>query len=467
VTRSARRKTPSIIAIHESVISMSRVILAIAAVAFASLLTLSNASASNIPQLQHIIIIMQENRSFDSYFGTYPGANGIPMHNGHPTICNPDPISHQCVYSFHQTNLITAGGPHDTPTFLTQLDGGKMDGFEKAARLLHFPANEVMGYYDNNELPDYWNLAANNVLQDAMFSSATEWSMPEHLYLISQWSAACSVLNDPMSCSNFDPRHLPQPGGFAWTDITWLLHAANVSWKYYVFTGQSPDVINPSEDDGIHGIYVPQSPSIASDWNPLPAFSDVAADGQLGNIVDGHTFKTDAAAGTLPSVSWVVPNRGHSEHPPTSPVAGMHYVTGLINDVMAGPDWNTSAIFLVWDEFGGYFDHVPPPQVDWTGYGFRVPALVISPWAKHGTIDHQVLSFDAYDKLIEDVFLGSQRLDPLSDGRPDPRPDVRENYPGLGDLLNDFNFSQTPVRPYLGHAYVTTRARSKAHKSRT
>src|SRR5579863_9521039 len=112
---------------------MSRSIPATIAVAFALRFTMGAADASSIPQLQHIIIIMQENRSFDSYFGTYPGANGIPMHNGHPTICNPDPISHQCVYSFHQTNLITAGGPHDTPTFLAQLDGGKMDGFEKEA----------------------------------------------------------------------------------------------------------------------------------------------------------------------------------------------------------------------------------------------------------------------------------------------------------------------------------------------
>jgi phospholipase C len=442
---------------------MSRSIPAVIAVAFALRFTMGAADASSIPQLQHIIIIMQENRSFDSYFGTYPGANGIPMHNGHPTICNPDPISHQCVYSFHQTNLITAGGPHDTPTFLAQLDGGKMDGFEKEARLKGFPANEVMGYYDGSDLPDYWNFAKNYVLQDAMFSSATEWSMPEHLYMISQWSAECSVLNDPMSCSNFDPRHLAQPGGFAWTDITWLLHAANVSWKYYVFTGQSPDVINPSEDDGVHGIYVPQDPSIASDWNPLPAFSDVAEDGQLGNIVNGKTFKSDAAAGTLPAVSWVVPNRGHSEHPPTSPVAGMQYVTSLVNDVMAGPDWNTCAIFVAWDEFGGYFDHVPPPQVDWSGYGFRVPALVISPWAKHGYIDHQVLSFDAYDKLIEDLFLGGQRLDPLSDGRPDPRPDVRENYPGLGDLMSDFNFSQTPVRPYFRETFQTVRGQAQSH----
>jgi phospholipase C len=444
---------------------MSRMIPAIAAVACASMLTLSAADASNIPQLQHIIIIMQENRSFDSYFGTYPGANGIPMHHGHPTICNPDPITHHCVYSFHQTNLITAGGPHDSPTFLGQLDGGKMDGFEKEARLHNFPADEVMGYYDSNELPDYWNFAANYVLQDEMFSSSTEWSMPEHLYLISQWSAQCSRLNDPLSCSNFDPRQIPPPGGFAWTDITWLLHAANVSWKYYVFTGQSPDVINPGEDDGVHGIYVPQNPSVASDWNPLPAFTDVALDGQLGNIVNGKTFKADAAAGTLPSVSWVVPNRGHSEHPPLSPVPGMQYVSSLVNEVMSGPDWNTSAIFVVWDEFGGYWDHVPPPQVDWSGYGFRVPALVISPWAKHGFIDHQILSFDAYDKLIEDLFLSSQRLDPLTDGRPDPRPDVRENYPGLGNLLNDFSFSQTPVWPYRGHTFMSTSARSKARKA--
>ena len=192
---------------------------------------------------------------------------------------------------------------------------------------------------------------------------------------------------------------------------------------------------------------MPQAPSIASDWNPLPAFSDVAEDSQLGNIVNGKDFKNDAAAGTLPAVSWVVPNRGHSEHPPISPVAGMQYVSGLINDVMAGPDWSSCAIFVVWDEFGGYYDHVAPPQVDWSGYGFRVPSLVISPWAKHGFIDHQTLSFDAYDKLIEDLFLNGQRLDPTTDGRPDPRPDVRENYPGLGDLLNDFNFGQRPNWP--------------------
>lgn len=121
----------------------------------------------------------------------------------------------------------------------------------------------------------------------------------------------------------------------------------------------------------------------------------------------------------------------------------MKYVSGLVHAVMSGPDWNTTAIFVAWDDFGGLYDHVIPPTVDGFGYGIRVPALVISPWAKHGYIDHQWLSFDAYNKLIEDLFLGGQRLDPKTDGRPDNRPDVRENYPGLGNLLNDFDFSQT------------------------
>jgi phospholipase C len=435
---------------------MSRLLPAIVACLCVQVLTCIPARSSSIPQLQHIIIIMQENRSFDSYFGTYPGANGIPMRNGRPTICNPDPKTHECVYSFHLHRLITNGGPHDTPVFHADLDGGKMDGFVRTASGFSNPRpDDVMGYYDARELPDYWAFASNYVLQDAMFSSSTQWSMPEHLYLVSQWSATCGVPNDPMSCASTDPCCLPPVGGFEWTDITWLLHRASVTWKYYVFSGSSPDVINPAQDDGIHGIYLPQAPSIATYWNPLPAFSDVAQDGELGNIVDGETFKTDAAAGTLPAVSWVVPNNGHSEHPPASPVVGMHYVSELVNDVMAGPDWNTSAIFVAWDEFGGYFDHVPPPQVDWSGYGFRVPALVISPWARHGYIDHQVMSFDAYDKLIEDLFLNGQRLDPLSDGRPDPRPDVRENYPGLGDLLNDFDFSQRPVWRYHGRTVMT------------
>jgi phospholipase C len=121
----------------------------------------------------------------------------------------------------------------------------------------------------------------------------------------------------------------------------------------------------------------------------------------------------------------------------------------MINAVMSGPDWASTAIFLSWDDWGGFYDHVAPPAVDQNGYGLRVPGLVISPYARHGFIDHQTLSFDAYAKFIEDDFLGGQRLDPKTDGRPDPRPDVRESVGILGDLAADFDFSQTPRAPAL------------------
>jgi phospholipase C len=121
----------------------------------------------------------------------------------------------------------------------------------------------------------------------------------------------------------------------------------------------------------------------------------------------------------------------------------------LINAIMRSPCWASSAIFLSWDDWGGFYDHVVPPHVDANGYGLRVPGLVISPYARTGFIDHQLLSHDSYLKFIEDDFLEGARLNPVTDGRPDSRPGVREEAPGLGDLANDFNFSQTPHPPLL------------------
>jgi phospholipase C len=138
-----------------------------------------------------------------------------------------------------------------------------------------------------------------------------------------------------------------------------------------------------------------------------------------------------------------------SEHPPALVSDGQSYVTSLIDAVMQGPEWSSTAIFLVWDDWGGFYDHVVPPTVDSNGYGLRVPGLVISPYARHGFIDQQTLSFDAYLKFIEDDFLGGQRIDPATDGRPDPRPDVRENAAQLGNLTADFDFNQPPARPVV------------------
>src|SRR5207248_1348147 len=128
--------------------------------------------------------------------------------------------------------------------------------------------------------------------------------------------------------------------------------------------------------------------------------------------------------------------------------AGQDHVARVIDAIMRSPDWKSTAIFLAWDDWGGFYDHVAPPKVDGAGYGLRVPGLVISPYARRGYVDHHTYSFDAYLKFIEDDFLGRQRLNPRTDGRPDPRPDVRESLPQLGDLADDFDFSQPP-RPRM------------------
>ena len=181
----------------------------------------------------------------------------------------------------------------------------------------------------------------------------------------------------------------------------------------------------------------------------MPYFETVRKNGQLGNIQPLDKFYDAAKNGKLPSVVWIVPNGKDSEHPTALVSDGQTYVTGLINTIMQGPDWNSTAIFLAWDDWGGFYDHIVPPAVDQNGYGLRVPGIVISPYAKKGFIDHQTFSFDAYLKLMEDDFLNGQRLDPKTDGRPDPRPSVRENMPQLGDLINDFDFAQPPRAPLV------------------
>ncbi len=400
-------------------------------------------------KLKHLVFIVQENRSFDHYFGTYPGANGIPMDaNGVPTVCNPNPLTGTCDKPYLNPLDSNIGGPHTNADAIVDIDGGNMDGFILRAVQEGATEIDVMGYHDRGTIPNYWAYADTFVLQDMLFESVISWSLPAHLYIVSAWSAKCTNPADPMSCTtNIINPGKPKTSApyYGWTDITYLLYKNGVSWKYYIGSGTQPDCSNGA----VRCAPQSQSADNASVWNPLPWFQTVVDNGQTGNVQDVSNFYVDAANGTLPAVSWIIPNDTNSEHPPAKVSAGQAYVTGLVNAIMQGPNWNDTAIFVYWDDWGGFYDHVPPPQVDGNGYGLRVPGLVISPYARHGYIDHQTLSFDAYLKLIEDLFLGGQRLDPQTDGRPDPRPTVRETVPQLGDLLDDFDFSQTPRAPLV------------------
>jgi phospholipase C len=419
-------------------------------------------AAAGIHKIQHVVVIMQENRSFDQYFGTFPGADGLPVQNGQFTTCMPDPATGVCVKPYHDSSDLNYGGPHGQVNATADINGGQMDGFIAQALKGQKTTctgpddpncggngksggSDVMGYHDAREIPNYWTYAQDFVLQDHMFEPNASWSLPEHLFMVSEWSAKCSVAGDPMSCVNA----LQNPGqvnpNYAWTDLTYMLHKNSVSWKYYVAQGTQPDC----EDDQATCAALPQTVGTPEIWNPLPWFTTVKQDGQLGNIQTIGNFYTDAKSGNLPAVSWVVPNGKVSEHPPALVSEGQTYVTTAINAIMNSSDWSSTAIFLAWDDWGGFYDHVVPPTVDVNGYGLRVPGIVISPYAKRGYIDHQTLSFDAYVKFIEDDFLGGQRLDPKTDGRPDPRPTVRENVPALGDIIQAFDFANPPRAPVL------------------
>jgi phospholipase C len=426
-----------------------------------------------IHKIRHVVILMMENRSFDSYFGTFPGGDGIPRRGGRFTVCLPDPLTGTCERPYHDRHDRNTGGPHEHLDAVRDIDGGRMDGFVREVRrglvagctvepdmplcslgrTREHP--DVMGYHDWHEIPNYWAYARHFVLQDHMFQPDTSWSLPAHLYMLSEWSARCRRRNVAMSCVNavenpLAPPHEPQnPTGrkpsYAWTDLTYLMHRYRVSWRYYVFAGTEPDC----ETGAMFCPPKRQRAKTPGIWNPLPWFTTVRNDHQLRDVTSISHFFAAARKGRLPAVSWVEPNNHVSEHPPALLSNGQAFATHVINAVMRSPDWRSSAIFLAWDDWGGFYDHVVPPLVDAQGFGLRVPALVISPYARRGFIDHQVASLDAYVKFIEDDFLGGRRIDPRTDGRPDPRPDVRETFPQVGNLTLDFDFGQKPRRPLI------------------
>ncbi|MHB8328501.1 MAG: alkaline phosphatase family protein [Acidimicrobiales bacterium] len=446
----------------------------------------SNApSASGIQKIRHVVIVFQENRSFDSYFGTYPGADGIPMINGVPSVCVPDPASKQCVQPYLDHQDVNGGGPHNAVNSTADVANGKLDGFIAQAQqgrrgclnatnpqCTSGGADDVMGYHNGSDIPNYWSYAEHFVLQDHMFESVHSWSFPSHLYLVSGWSATCSSPADPLSChSALDPvlADPNDPTPYAWTDLTWLLHEHHVSWGWYLDNGAAPLGQRPKVKHNRRAALTPTAagPKVANStpahltaatpnpkgvpriWNVVPGFTAVHQNHQLGNVQDLSQFFSAAHAGRLPAVSWVIPDPADSEHPPALVSVGQSYVTNVINAVMRSSDWGSTAVFLTWDDWGGFYDGVVPPTVDALGYGIRVPALVISPYAKRGYIDHQTLSFDAYLSFIEDDFMAGARLNPKTDGRPDARPDIRETQANLGKLANDFDFSQPPRAPLI------------------
>ncbi len=362
-----------------------------------------------LEKIQHFIFIMQENRSFDHYFGTYPGAEGLP-----PGVCLPNPAGGPCVAPFHDAQLVNQGAAHNWADALAGINGGLMDGFIRATG--QAPTN-VMGWHDYREISNYWNYARLYVLQDRMFESITSYSLPAHLYMLAAQSGG------------YIGTGQPKPLSYAFQEITNLLGSGKIDWRYYVNRGPTAG----AADGGVANVDADET--TYSFWNPLPAFPAVKNDAtQFSRLTNATQFYTDAQNGTLPQVSWIIPNSSLSEHPPASVATGMNYITGLVNAVMNSPQWNSTAIFISWDDWGGFYDHVDPPKVDQYGLGIRVPGLVISPYARQGYVDHKTYSFESWLKIVEERF----GVTPMTG---------RDNT--ANDMIDSFDFTQQPRPPVV------------------
>jgi len=428
--------------------------------------------ASGSSRIQHLIFIVQENHSFDNYFGTYPGANGFPpgiqiplnvsdLRLGYvspfhlnikqpilivgdelpPGISDPSQLNQTMPLDLGDSDNGVGPFPFDNESIRGDLshawsvahidyDDGKMDGFVTGERSIL-----TMGYYDRSDIPYYWDYADQFVLDDNFFSSLMGPSFPNHLYLVSgtngpvnmaaRWVLNGGVVDNPAINFNWQGITLN------WATLAEELSNDNIPWIWY------------------NGDVHPLRPTI---WNVLPLFAYFQQHPEqlADHVRNTQSFISDIENGQLPAVSWIIPGAWHpttwpqecisqmpSEHPPARSDCGMDYVSYLVNKVMESQYWMSTAIVITWDDYGGFYDHVPPPQIDAYGEGFRVPTLVISPWAKHGFIDHTQYEFASMLRLAEDNF----------------------NLPSLGtrdltanNMMNSFDFNQTPQQPLIESA---------------
>lgn len=371
----------------------------------------------SIAVIQHIVFIIKENRAFDNYFGTFPGADGTTT--GVLSTGQTIPLG-------HTPDVMPRDLCHEYDCAVKAMDGGKMDDFDLE------PQCNVNGDYlcftqlTEADIPNYFAYARNFALADHMFSSLHGPSFPNHLYTVAAQSGGAVTNPVPPAGTSLiwgcdalpgtyvrviDPQgNVSHPFPcFDFQTLADSLQTAGVTWKYYASPGNI--------------------------WNALDAVKHVRETSLwTDHVVADTQFVTDAQNGQLPAVSWLVPQRPVSEHPPLSSCQGENWTVQELNAIMQGPDWGSTAVFLTWDDYGGFYDHVSPASIDVYGLGPRVPMLIISPYAKQGFISHTPYEFSSMLKFAEKRF----SLATLTNR------DAIAN-----DMTDSFDFSQQPLAPLV------------------
>lgn len=382
---------------------------------------LAGLAIRGIDKIQHIVYLVKENRSFDSYFGTFPGANGATT--GVISTGQVIPLGRTPDRTLHDMG-------HSWPSAWSAMDGGKMDQFDL------IPDGTVNGDYQSYtqlriaDIPNYFAYAHHFVLSDNTFSSLMGASFSNHLYMIASQSGGAIGL----------PVVAKKPG-------TWGCDAqagtfVQVMAQDTVISNQFPCFDFPTLGDSLNSAnnigwlsYAPGEGDDGYIWSAYDAVNHVRNSAMWQqHVVPWEQFVTDAKSGNLPAVSWVVTSGATSEHPPASSCLGENTTVTQLNALMQGPDWPTTVVFLTWDDFGGLYDHVAPPMIDQYGLGPRVPMIIISPYAKSGYISHTLYSFDSVVKFIEERF---------------NLPFLTDRDANANDMLDSFNFNQQPLAPFV------------------
>ncbi len=355
----------------------------------------STKRASTYP-IQHIVIIIQENRSFDNIFAGFPGADAPTfgyMHNGKMVTLKK--------VGFDGIDL-----DHGYTAALVDFDNGKMDGFNLTSPNQRYPYS----YVNRTDVRPYWDMAQQYVLADRMFPSELGGSFAAHLNLIAGTDKLSPTLaeadnpsNTPWGCdapagtttSTVDSNRNYRIGGpfpcfTQFQTMADIMDPAGVSWKYY-----APQTLDCPKTCNGGGLI----------WSVFDSISNVRNGPDWTNdIINPETqILNDAANGTLPSIAWVVPEWKNSDHPNTNSDTGPSWVAAVVNAIGNGPDWKSTAIVVLWDDWGGWYDDAPPPQLDWEGLAIRVPAIIISPYARKSVVTHTQYESGSILKFMEEV----------------------------------------------------------------